>query len=373
MTLCPSSGPTLPSCERATPPSPPTPHPRANVHVSTWAVEMPMHAAMGRFCVTALTRRPSDVPRRMYATNATTTAVKRTIAIAVVRDHHVLEELRASREPGRVLHFDVLRAEDRANDLDEQQTQAVGRQQRLERTPVEEADHRTLEQSTDRHARDERDGHGGNEVQGLVPGQVGMKEGLCRVRGVRAEHHHLAVRHVDDSHQPEGDGQAERRQEEHAPHAHPVEEVGGPVDEELLSVQGAQGAAPRGRAPRGSVSVAASALSLGTRLSEPASPIASTGRETPTLDRRWRGRRSARASTRARRTDFLPLVVEGSAKGGLVVRAARALRAPRPPTRRVAGSGARSSSRERSGSSTRRTRCPSPAPGWASRYPEVPR
>ena len=40
--------------------------------------------------------------------------------------------------------------------------------------------------------------------------------------GVGAEHHHLAMRHVDDAHHAEGDGEADRREQQHRAEREPV-------------------------------------------------------------------------------------------------------------------------------------------------------
>ena len=42
---------------------------------------------------------------------------------------------------------------------------------------------------------------------------------------VGAEHHHLAVRHVDDAHDAEGDGQADRREQQHRSGGDAVDQV----------------------------------------------------------------------------------------------------------------------------------------------------
>jgi hypothetical protein len=42
---------------------------------------------------------------------------------------------------------------------------------------------------------------------------------------VGAEHHHLAMRHVDDAHHPEGDGEADRGEEQHRSERQPVPDI----------------------------------------------------------------------------------------------------------------------------------------------------
>ncbi len=67
---------------------------------------------------------------------------------------------------------------------------------------------------------------------------------------VGADHQHLAVSHVDDAHQPEGDGQAEAHQEQDRPEAHPVEEVTDETSDPDVRLETALGL-PRGRAHAG--------------------------------------------------------------------------------------------------------------------------
>ena len=43
--------------------------------------------------------------------------------------------------------------------------------------------------------------------------------------GVGAEHHHLAMRHVDDAHDAEGDGEADRGKQQHRAQRHAVPDV----------------------------------------------------------------------------------------------------------------------------------------------------
>jgi hypothetical protein len=47
---------------------------------------------------------------------------------------------------------------------------------------------------------------------------------LHHVGGIGAEHHHFAVRHVDDAHDAEGDRQSDRRQHQHRTLAQPEQQ-----------------------------------------------------------------------------------------------------------------------------------------------------
>ena len=51
---------------------------------------------------------------------------------------------------------------------------------------------------------------------------VGADEFLHDEGRVGAEHHHFAMRHVDDAHHAEGDGKADRRQQQHRAEREPV-------------------------------------------------------------------------------------------------------------------------------------------------------
>src|SRR3954464_9585267 len=68
MKACPSSGPTLPICESAQPPSPAIPAPSENASRSIQGVATPRPEAIPRFCITARTRsaRPGGIPRVLH-------------------------------------------------------------------------------------------------------------------------------------------------------------------------------------------------------------------------------------------------------------------------------------------------------------------
>ncbi|MPN26777.1 hypothetical protein SDC9_174202 [bioreactor metagenome] len=56
-----------------------------------------------------------------------------------------------------------------------------------------------------------------------------MKRHLHHVGGVRANHDQLAMRHVDHTHQPVGDGQTQRRQQQHRSQADAAENLAQPL------------------------------------------------------------------------------------------------------------------------------------------------
>ena len=58
-------------------------------------------------------------------------------------------------------------------------------------------------------------GHGDEQRPVEEAGDVGADQLLDDEGGVGAEHDQLAVRHVDDAHHPEGDGEADRGEQQH--------------------------------------------------------------------------------------------------------------------------------------------------------------
>ncbi len=56
-------------------------------------------------------------------------------------------------------------------------------------------------------------------------GERGADDVLHDEGGVGAEHHHLAMRHVDDAHDAEGDGEADRREQQHRAERQAVPDV----------------------------------------------------------------------------------------------------------------------------------------------------
>ena len=84
---------------------------------------------------------------------------------AVPGQHHVGHQIDAARHPRGILDLDVLRPEDRAHRLDQHQADAPGREQCLERAPVEIADHAALERHAHQRGGDEG---GGNRREQVV-------------------------------------------------------------------------------------------------------------------------------------------------------------------------------------------------------------
>ncbi len=138
-----------------------------------------------------------------------------------------------------------------AHRLLQDQRQAPGREQRFQRPAVEEADDALLDQDADEARHHESQRH--RDQQRIVeqPRAAGADVLLHHEGDVGADHHHLAVRHVDDAHHAEGDGKADRGEQQHRAEREPVPGVlhGGPDRELVLHRRHgvARGALHRGR------------------------------------------------------------------------------------------------------------------------------
>ncbi len=115
---------------------------------------------------------------------------------------------------------------DGAHRLDQDQADAPGREQRLQRPPVEEADDAALERHADQRSRGRRrPAPPPPGTSRTAPGSVAAEQVLDHVGRVGADHDQLAVRHVDDAHQPVGDGEPQRSEQQHAAEAHAAEDA----------------------------------------------------------------------------------------------------------------------------------------------------
>ncbi len=155
---------------------------------------------------------------------------------AVPRQDQVRQQLDAAAHPRGVRHFDVLRAEQRSRRLDQQQAQAVGREQRLERPAVEETHDGALDDDADDERARKRRGKRGGEIPVERARRILPECVLHDERRVRADHQELAVRHVDDAHQPVGDREAQCREQQHAAEADPGEHGAGELAFALAAV-----------------------------------------------------------------------------------------------------------------------------------------
>ncbi len=76
------------------------------------------------------------------------------------------------------------------------------------------------------------------KATGIATKQVVRRPVHDRLHGVgrvRAEHQHLAVGHVDDAQEAEGDGQAERREQQHAGQRQAVQQIAHEADHALVA------------------------------------------------------------------------------------------------------------------------------------------
>ena len=121
-------------------------------------------------------------------------------------------DLQRAQHPLRQFDADFARAEHRAIGLLQDQAQAPGREQRIERALVEMADQRPFDQHAERAGGDERQHHREEEVAGEQAGQIVLEEVRRHPGDVGAEDHELAMRHVDDAHLAEDDRKPERHQ-----------------------------------------------------------------------------------------------------------------------------------------------------------------
>ena len=94
---------------------------------------------------------------------------------------------------------------------------------------------------------------------------------LHDVGGVGAEHHQLAVRHVDDAHDAEGDGQADGDQHQHRAEAQAEEQR---LDARVEAAPASRCAARRRRRPRGPSASASTKRAVGGRLDQRRQPVA---------------------------------------------------------------------------------------------------
>ena len=119
-----------------------------------------------------------------------------------------------------------MRAEDAAHQLLQHQADAPGGQQGFERAAVEKADDAALQRRTHERSGHEGHRHRGQQVPVKQARQEFLKHALHHVGGVSADHHQLAVRHVDDAHEAIGDGQPERHQQQDGAQAETAENGG---------------------------------------------------------------------------------------------------------------------------------------------------
>ena len=134
-------------------------------------------------------------------------------------------EVEGAAHPGRVADLAVGRSEHGTHRLLQDQRQPPGGKQRFERPAVQETDDALLDQNADRSRNHESERHG--EHQRIIEqGGIVRANHLLHHEGhIGADHHHLAVRHVDDAHDAEGDGKPDSGKQEDRAERQPVPRV----------------------------------------------------------------------------------------------------------------------------------------------------
>ena len=131
---------------------------------------------------------------------------------AVDRHFDGVGDLLGAEHPLRQLDADFARAENRAIGLLQDEAEAPGRQQRIQRALVEMADQPPFDQHAERAGGDECEHHREKEVSGKQRRQIVLEGAGGEPGDVGAEDHELAMGHVDDAHLAEDDGKPERHQ-----------------------------------------------------------------------------------------------------------------------------------------------------------------
>ena len=140
--------------------------------------------------------------------------------------------------PGRIADLLVGRPEDGPHRLLEDQRQAPGGEQRLQRPAVEEADDAAFDGDADGAGDEEGERNGDGERPVEQPRRAGADHLLDDEGRVGAEHDHLAMGHVDDAHHAEGDGKADGGQQQDRAEGDAVPDVLRRVPESEFAVDG---------------------------------------------------------------------------------------------------------------------------------------
>ena len=147
-----------------------------------------------------------------------------------------LAKLEGAAHPRRIADVLVGRAERGAHGLLQNERETPGREQRFQRPTVEKPDDALLDQDADQSGKEKCQGNREHERIVGERGKFGAEYFLHDVRHVGAEHDHFAVRHVDDAHDAEGDGEADRGEQQNRAKRKAVPGVlhGGPDGELVL-------------------------------------------------------------------------------------------------------------------------------------------
>ena len=216
--------------------------------MSMRAVEMPIDAAMRRFWVTARICRPKDVARSTSCSADEDERREHDDPEPVGGDRQAAD-LERARHERRIADQAVVGAEHGAHQLLQDQRHAPGREQRFERAGVEKADHQTFDRDADRARNDKGEREWRRRATNSATRAAGS---VCTTIGrIGAEHHHFAMRHVDDAHDAEGDREANRREQQDRRGRNAVPEVLRHVPYREAGVDRAQSAMRRRSSPPG--------------------------------------------------------------------------------------------------------------------------
>ena len=167
---------------------------------------------MRRFCVTARISRPERRVAQHREQDGEHGQREAEDPEPVIGDGDLPEFERAAH-PGGIADLAVGGAEHGAHGLLQHQREAPGRQQRFQRAAIEKADDAAFDQDADGPGDEKRQRHRDQQRVIEQAGIAGADDLLHHEGGVGADHHHLAMGHVDDAHDAEGDGKTDRRQQ----------------------------------------------------------------------------------------------------------------------------------------------------------------
>ena len=135
----------------------------------------------------------------------------------VQRQRKVGQHLPAATHPYRVFYGHVLRTKESTHQLHQHQRDAPRGQQCLQRAAIQKPQHTALHDSPHQSRRHERHRNSSQQVPVKKLWQIAAKNALHHISGIGTNHHQLAMGHVDDAHQPIGNGQAQRHQQQDGP------------------------------------------------------------------------------------------------------------------------------------------------------------
>jgi len=174
---------------------------------------------MGRFCVTPRTNKPRRVRPIQVAHAQQHGNCKADDDQAVVWQREVGEHLHPTAHPRGVFHTHVLGAKNRSHQLHQHQADAPGGEQCLQRAAIQKAQHAALQHRAHCGRGAKRQRQRGDQVPVERARKILLEDALHHISGVGADHHQLAMGHVDHAHQAIGDGQAQCNEQQNGAQA----------------------------------------------------------------------------------------------------------------------------------------------------------